>query len=41
MKDVGNVTRVPPDRRVESLMRFRRRLQENPEVEFKMSDDKI
>lgn len=32
MKEVGNVTRVAPDRRVDSLMRFRRRLQDNAEV---------
>lgn len=33
MKDVGMITRVAPDRRVDSLMRFRRRLQETPEVQ--------
>lgn len=32
MKDVGSVTRVSPDRRVESLLKFRRRLRETPEV---------
>lgn len=32
MRDVAQVTRLNPDRRVESLMRFRRRLQDNPKV---------
>lgn len=32
MKDVGNVTRVQPDKRVDSLMNFRRRLAENLDV---------
>ena len=32
MKDVGNITRVNPDKRVDSLMRFRQRLQDTPEV---------
>lgn len=32
MKDVGNITRVMPDKRVESLMKFRRRLADNPDV---------
>jgi aubergine-like protein len=34
MKDVGNVTRVMPDKRVESLMKFRKRLADNPDVRF-------
>jgi aubergine-like protein len=29
---VGNITRVKPGRRVETLMKFRRRLAETPEV---------
>ena len=32
MKDVGNVTRVAPDRRVESLMKFRKRITDNTDV---------
>ena len=36
MKDVGNVTRVMPDKRVESLMKFRKRLADNPDVRFIM-----
>lgn len=32
MKDVGNITRVMPDKRVEALMKFRRRLADNPKV---------
>lgn len=34
MRDVGNITRVTPDKRVESLMKFRRRLADNPDVSF-------
>lgn len=37
MKDVGNVTRVMPDKRVESLMKFRRRLADNPDVNTKFA----
>jgi hypothetical protein len=32
MKDVGNITRVNPDKRVEALMKFRSRLAENASV---------
>lgn len=32
MKDVGNVTRVVPDRRVDALMKFRKRIADNPDV---------
>ena len=32
MKDVGNITRVMPDKRVEALMKFRKRLADNPKV---------
>lgn len=32
MKDVGNVTRVAPDRRVDALMKFRKRIADNPDV---------
>lgn len=31
---VSAITRVPPDRRVATLMNFRRRLAETPEVNF-------
>jgi len=34
MKDVGNVTRVVPDRRVDALMKFRKRIADNPDVFF-------
>ncbi|XP_057371400.1 piwi-like protein Siwi [Daphnia carinata] len=37
MKDVGNVTRVTPDKRVESLMKFRRRLAENPDIQKELN----
>jgi aubergine-like protein len=32
MQAVGNITRVTPGRRVETLMKFRRRLAETPQV---------
>ena len=32
MKDVGQITRVMPDKRVEALMKFRKRLADNPKV---------
>ena len=32
MKDVGTITRVNPDKRVEALMKFRRRIADNTEV---------
>ena len=32
MKDVGTITRVNPDKRVEALMKFRRRIADNNEV---------
>ena len=32
MKDVGDITRLKPDSRVNSLMRFNKRLMEHPEV---------
>lgn len=32
MKDVGNITRVMPDKRVEALLQFRKRLADNPKV---------
>ena len=32
MKDVGTITRVHPDKRVEALMKFRRRIADNTEV---------
>ncbi len=32
MKDVGNITRVMPDKRVDALMKFRKRLADNPKV---------
>lgn len=34
MKDVGDVTKLNPDRRVEALMKFRRRIAETPGVSF-------
>ncbi|EFX88764.1 Piwi/Aubergine-like protein [Daphnia pulex] len=37
MKDVGNITRVMPDKRVESLMRFRKRLADNPEIQRELN----
>lgn len=32
MKDVGEITRLRPDSRVQSLMRFNRRLADNEKV---------
>lgn len=32
MKEVGAITRVTPDRRVEALLKFRKRLADNAEV---------
>ena len=32
MLQIGQITRVGPDRRVETLMRFRRRLADNADV---------
>ena len=37
MRQIGQITRVGPDRRVETLMRFRRRLADNTDVSFTCS----
>ena len=33
-KDIETFTRVNPDKRVEALMKFRKRISDNPEVIF-------
>ena len=37
MRQIGQITRVGPDRRVETLMRFRRRLADNTDVSLEIS----
>ncbi|XP_046635666.1 piwi-like protein Siwi isoform X2 [Daphnia pulicaria] len=38
MQAVGNITRVTPGRRVETLMKFRRRLAETPQIERELNN---
>jgi len=37
MKDVGNITRVMPDKRVDALMKFRKRLADNPKIQEELN----